>query len=97
MIEMKNDCSSCIHVPICKYAEAFKKSRDDIVKIANDHFEAYNFNGLVDLSIRCRQYVMAPYQKLKTNGCGVNTLLQQNDQFRNAITAYQNQNKQEEK
>lgn len=57
MVEMKNDCSSCIHVPVCKYAEAFKKSRDDIMKVANDHFNAYGLNDLIDLlSIRCRQY-----------------------------------------
>lgn len=97
MVEMKNVCSSCVHEPICKYTEAFKKSMDDIAKIANDHFEAYNFNGLVDLSIRCRQYVMAPYQKLKTNRCGVDAFLQQNDLLRNTIKACQQQNKQEEK
>lgn len=57
MVEMKNDCSSCIHAPICKYAEAFKKSRDDIIKIANDRFETYGLTDLIDLlSIRCRQY-----------------------------------------
>ncbi len=42
MVEIKNNCDSCIHKPICKYTEAFKKSKDGIVKIANDHFEAYN-------------------------------------------------------
>lgn len=46
---------------------AVKKSMYDIAKIANDHFEAHDFNGLIDLSIRCRQYVMAPYQELKIN------------------------------
>lgn len=97
MVEMKNDCSSCIHEPICKYADTFKKSRDDIIKIANDHSEAYDFNGLIDLSIRCHQYVMTSYQKLKTNGCGINAFLEKNDLARNMIKACQQQNKQEEK
>ena len=97
MAEIKNDCSSCVHEPICKYAETFKKSMDDIVKIANDRFEAYGINGLVDLSIWCRQYVMTPYQKLKTNGCGVNAFLEKNNLARNMIKACQQQNKQEEK
>ena len=67
MAEMKNSCSSCVHAPVCKYTEAVKKSMHDIAKIANDHFEAHDFNGLIDLSIRCRQHVMAPYQELKIN------------------------------
>ena len=57
MAEMENDCSTCIHAPICKYAEAFKKFKDDIIKIANNHLETYGLTGLMDLlSIRCRQY-----------------------------------------
>lgn len=96
MVEMKNDCSSCVHEPICKYTEAFKKSRDDIVKIANDHFEAHDFNGLVDLSIRCRQHVMAPYQELKTNRYRANTFLQKNDSLRNTIKTCQQQNEWED-
>lgn len=67
MVEMKNDCNSCVHTSICKYTEQFQKSMGDIVKIANDHFAVYDFNDLVDLNIRCRQYVMAPYQEAKTN------------------------------
>ena len=67
MAEMKNSCSRCVHEPVCKYTEAVKKSMYDIAKIANDHFEAHDFNGLIDLSIQCRQYAMAPYQELKIN------------------------------
>lgn len=67
MVEMKNACGTCVHKNVCKYTEQFQKSMDDIVKIANDHFAVYDFNNLVDLNIRCRQYVTAPYQKLKIN------------------------------
>lgn len=67
MVEMKNACDTCVHKNVCKYTEQFQKSMGDIVKIANDHFAVYDFNDLVDLNIRCRQYVMAPYQELKIN------------------------------
>ena len=46
MVEMKNDCNSCVHKSICKYTEQFQKSMGDIVKIANDHFAVYDFNDL---------------------------------------------------
>ena len=65
--QMKNNCDTCVHKAVCKYIEQFQKSMGDIVKIANDHFAVYDFNGLVDLNIRCREHVMAPYQELKTN------------------------------
>lgn len=66
MVEMKNNCDSCVHKNVCKYTEAFEKSMDDIIKVANGLFEVHEFNGLADLSIRCRQYVMAPYQEVKS-------------------------------
>lgn len=66
MVEMKNNCDSCVHKHVCKYVDVFQKSMDDIIKVSNDHFEAYDFSGLVDLNIRCRQYVMAPYQEVKS-------------------------------
>ena len=87
MAETKDGCNTCIHEPVCKYAEAVKKSMYDIAKIANDHFEAHDFNGLIDLSIRCRQYVKAPYRESDIDRHGTNAFLQQNDSLRNAFKA----------
>lgn len=67
MVEMKNSCDGCVHKPICKYADQFQKSMEDIVRIAKDQFEVYDLNGLIDLTIRCRQYVMAPYRENKVD------------------------------
>lgn len=83
MVEMKNNCDDCVHKNVCKYTEQFQKSMNDIVKIANGHFAVYDFDDLADLSIRCREHVMAPYQEIKVN--------------RNAFKTHQNPNKQEEK
>lgn len=66
MVEMKNSCDSCAHKSVCKYTEQFKKSKDDIMAVMNDHFEAYDCDGFVDLTIRCRQYIMAPYQEVSS-------------------------------
>ena len=85
MAELKNSCSSCVHAPVCKYTEAVKKSMYDIAKIANDHFEAHDFNGLIDLSIRCRQYVMAHHHESDIDRHGTNAFLQQNDALRNTF------------
>lgn len=74
MVEMKNNCDSCVHKSVCKYSGAFKKSIDDIEKFVNDNFrvcdidyDMLNMNsGLIDFTIRCREYVMAPYQEVKS-------------------------------
>ena len=67
MVEMKNNCDSCVHNNVCKYAKDFKIMSNSIAEAATESVHKECFQNRVRLAIHCKRYVMATHQEAKTN------------------------------
>lgn len=66
MVDTNSTCKSCVHNDVCRYAKDFEIICNSLMEVAKESVDKEYWQNLVDLKIRCRKYVMAPYQEVKS-------------------------------
>lgn len=66
MVDTNSTCKSCVHNDVCRYAKDFEIICNSLMEVAKESVDKEYWQNLVDLKIRCRKHVMAPYQEVKT-------------------------------
>lgn len=64
MVDINSTCKSCVHNDVCRYAKDFEIICNSLVEVAKESVDKEYWQNLIDLKIRCRKYVMAPYQEV---------------------------------
>lgn len=66
MADINSTCETCVHNDVCRYAKDFEIIYNSLAEVAKKSVDKEYWQILIDIKIRCKKYVMAPYQEVKS-------------------------------
>lgn len=66
MVDMSSTCKDCVHNDVCRYTKDFEIVCSSLMEVAKESVDKEYWQNLIDLKIRCKKYVMGPYQVVES-------------------------------